>query len=411
MKNIKVFKIGGSILRKPEDFLKIASNLLKNYKRAKICVVTSAMKGKTDELVEVFKRAVPEADFWDFERFIPSGEIEAALLFESVFKYLRIKSKAVLPWMKEWPLYISLLEAKNITFQEINNKRNFRILELSRTKTKKMFLPLFKKYRVLILPGFIAKDGRGRVFTLGRGGSDVSAILIAELLNIKEVNFIKDTGSILNTDPAFSKETRALKFIEADKLGILTSSGARVLNPMALKFTDKVNKIRVFSPELKKGTKVKFTQGVTIKKSEEIFSVFTFIGKRLPETPGILSKISEILSRKNISIYSITVSDNLLAIYLKEEDTQKGYSLLSPLISRIKNLEILNVKRGIQKIILRSLKFINEPGIVKKIVTPISKQGINIWEILTVHTDIMIFVEKENSQKVFFILKKLFIRR
>ena len=262
MKNIKVFKIGGSILREPEDFLKIANNLVKSYKKARICIITSAMKGRTDDLVNTFKRAVPETDFWDFERFIPSGEIEAALLFESVFNYLNMKSKAVLPWMKEWPLYVSLSKVSNLIQRNTNEKRNFRILDLSKRKTEKMFLPLFRKYRVVILPGFIARDGRGRIFTLGRGGSDISAVLIAELLNIKEVNFIKDTGGILNADPAVSRRVKTLKFIESGKLAILASSGAKVLNPVALKFADNIDKIKVLSPELKKGTDIKFKEKV-----------------------------------------------------------------------------------------------------------------------------------------------------
>jgi hypothetical protein len=70
-------------------------------------------------------------------------------------------------------------------------------------------------------------------------------------------------------------------------------------------------------------------------------------------------------------------------------------------------LEILNVKKKIKKIVLKSLKFINEPGIIKRIVVPISREGINIWEILTVHTDIMIFVEEKDYLKTYKILKNI----
>jgi aspartokinase len=82
--------------------------------------------------------------------------------------------------------------------------------------------------------------------------------------------------------------------------------------------------------------------------------------------------------------------------------------LLSSLISRIKNLKALNLKKGIAKIVVRSLKFINEPGAIKKIVTPIAKEKINIWEILTVHTDIMVFVESQDRVRAYNFIKKLF---
>jgi len=407
MKNIKIFKIGGSMLEKPSDFLKIGEKIAENYPNSKICIITSAMKGKTDNLIETFKIAVPKPNFWDFEKFIPLGEIESSLLFESVFNYLNIPAKSILPWHKEWPLYISLISKRNTLEKGINEKRNFKILEKSKLKIKKYILPLFKNYRVIIFPGFIAKDARERILTLGRGGSDISAILIAKLIGSKEVIFLKDTGGIMNADPKFFKKTKKIKIIELQKLALLASSGAKILNPIALKYADNLKKIKITSPESKSGTSVEFEED-TIYIEKEMLSVLTFIGEKFPQTPGILYKISKILYENNISIYSITISDNIIAIYLKEEEAEIAYKILYPLLSEIENLKILNIKKGIKKIVLRSLKFINEPGIIKKFVTPISKEGINIWEILTVHTDIMIFVEKEYAERTFEILKNFF---
>ncbi|MEO0231475.1 MAG: ACT domain-containing protein [candidate division WOR-3 bacterium] len=196
--------------------------------------------------------------------------------------------------------------------------------------------------------------------------------------------------------------------MEASKLALLASSGARVLNPIALKYVKNIKKIKVTSIDSKKGTSVKFEEDIKLYLEENTLSVLTFVGEKLPQTPGILFKISKILFENNISIYSVTVSDDILSIYLKEDEAEKGYKMLYSLLKEIENLKILNLKKGIRKIVIRSLRFINEPGIIKKIVTPIAKEGINIWEILTVHTDIMIFVEKEDALKTFEILKNLF---
>uniref|UniRef100_A0A7V4E390 ACT domain-containing protein n=1 Tax=candidate division WOR-3 bacterium TaxID=2052148 RepID=A0A7V4E390_UNCW3 len=410
MKNIKIFKIGGSMLEKPTDFLKIGKKIVENYPDSKICIITSAMKGKTDNLIETFKNAVPKPNFWDFEKFIPLGEIESSLLFESVFNYLNISAKSILPWHKEWPLYISFISKRNFLEKGINEKRNFKILEKSKLKIKKYVLPLFKNYKVIIFPGFIAKDIRERILTLGRGGSDISAILIAKLIGSKEVIFLKDTGGVMNADPKLFQKPKKIKIIELQKLALLASSGAKILNPIALKYADNIRKIKITSPESKSGTNVKFEED-TIYVEKEMLSVLTFIGEKFPQTPGILYRISKILYENKISIYSITISDSIIAIYLKEEEAEIAYKILYPLLSEIENLKILNIKKGIKKIVLRSLKFINEPGIIKKFVTPISKEGINIWEILTVHTDIMIFVEKEYANKTFEILKNLFNKK
>jgi len=149
---------------------------------------------------------------------------------------------------------------------------------------------------------------------------------------------------------------------------------------------------------------------VSITLADKTYGALTFIGENIPETPGILSELSSILSQKKIAINSTTISDNLLAIYVLEGKAEIAYRLLSPLISKLKNLKALNLKKGIAKIVIRSLNFINEPGAIKKIVAPIAREKINIWEILTVHTDIMIFIESQDRQKAYNLINKLFKR-
>lgn len=410
MRDIRVFKIGGSVLKEPNDFLKIAKKISK-CKNRKICIITSAIKGKTNELIEIFLKAIPEPEFWNFEKFVGFGEIQATILFESSFNFLGIRSKAILPWMKEWPLYISLRSKSSLSKEKINEKRDFVVLKKSKKKIRECLLPLFKKNRILIIPGFIAKDGKDRMLTLGRGGSDISAFLIGELLRVKELVLIKEAEGILSLDPNLQHNAKKIESLDSNELGIIASSGAQVLNPVSLKHQKSLKKVKVVSIKSDinedSGTEVFFEKGITIKPSATTYSVLTFIGEKIPETHGILYRISEILARNRISIYSITISDNLIAIYVKKEKGKFAYRLLSPLLNRQENLKVLNLKKGIGKIIIRSLKFISEPGIIRKIVAPISKQGINIWEILTVHTDIMIFVESKDLKRTFKIVRQL----
>src|SRR4030042_6590326 len=107
MNNIKIFKIGGSVLTKPDDFTKIARKIIK-WRSSKICFVTSAIKGKTSELIDLYQTAVPRSDFWSFEKFVGFGEIQAAMLFESGFRSVGCTAIAIMPWMKEWTLFIEL---------------------------------------------------------------------------------------------------------------------------------------------------------------------------------------------------------------------------------------------------------------------------------------------------------------
>ncbi len=411
MNNIRVFKVGGSVLADPDDFLKIAQVVLK-FKDSRICLVTSAIKGQTDELIKIYTKAIPKSDFYDFERFVGMGEVQSALIFESVFKYLGKNARAILPGMTEWPIHISLRSKAQLGQQKINEKRDFTVLPKAKRIVQKYLLPWFKRNTILIIPGFVAQDEGGHTLTLGRGGSDISALLMAELLRSSELILIKDVGGILSMDPKIVSEAKMINKLSWAELGVLAASGAQVLNPVSLRHRKNLARLRVISNNgqvaNEKGTQVLFDKAVSIVSSKTDYGVLTFIGERIPETPGILSQITLILSQKKIAINSITISDNLLAIYVLQEKAEIAYRLLSTLVLRSKNLKALNLKKNIAKIVIRSLNFINEPGAIEKIIAPIACQKINIWEILTVHTDIMVFVESQDRHKAYNLIRQLF---
>ncbi|HID32925.1 MAG TPA: hypothetical protein EYP24_06065 [bacterium (Candidatus Stahlbacteria)] len=403
--NYKVIKIGGSILTGPTSFLRIAQGLLKRF-HSGVVLITSAMKGRTDDLIQTFEKAIPMEDFWNYERFIGMGEIETAILFEAAFTSIRKEAKAILPWMEGWPIHISLKRSGT-------ERRDFTILPRSRSSVKRSIKPLLQKGYVIVVPGFIAKDGRGRILTLGRGGSDISALIIGELLKTPEIIFIKDVAGVMTADPKFSRKSRVIPYLDSDKLGMITASGAKVLNPISLKHQRRVRRIKFISAEakgLKSGTVIEFVSGVKVIPVRKRFAVLTFIGERIPQTTGILYEIAKALKSEGISIYSISLSDNIVAVYVVERIAEKTYRLLIPLIDKIKNLKVINLKKGIGKIVVRSLRFIDEPGVIKRIVTPIAKAGINIWEILTVHTDIMVYVEWKDLIPTVEIVRRIFQR-
>lgn len=410
MKDIRIIKIGGSVLTAPPDYARVAIKVSENAD-SRVLIVTSAMKGKTSDLADTFLAAVPEPDFWNYERYIGMGEILSTILLEATFLQIGKQAIGILPWMKEWPLFVSLKHRKGASRKKTNEGRDFSILKKSTDKIKNNFMRLFRENEVVIVPGFIAKDGRGRLVTLGRGGSDISAFLFGELLGAEELIFLKDVNGIRSVDPSLRARSERIKNMDGDELGIVASSGSPVLNPVSLKHRKKLKKVKVVSVEsdsFESGTQVSFKKEISVNLSPAVFSVLTFIGNELPETPGIIYEISKLLSRERISIHSLTLSDNLVAIYVEDDKAETAYRLLSPLLEKVKHLKVLNLKRAIRRIVIRSLQFINEPGVIRKIVMPVSKSGINIWEILTVHTDIMVFVEEKDAKKTHKLIRGIF---
>jgi aspartate kinase len=411
MRSTKVYKIGGSVLESSGDFQKIAASLL-HGNRSKICVITSAMKGKTTELVDTFLAISPHPDFYAFEHFVGMGEILSAQMFTAAFHAHQASAITILPWMREWPLHISMKGSAQLAREKANEKREFRVLKKSKAIVNKYIVPLFKTHRVIVFPGFIARDTQGRIVTLGRGGSDISALLFSELLGARELVLIKEAGGVLDLDPGLNGDAARISILDSAELGLIASSGSQVLHPISLKHQNTLKHIKVTGLEQHKqknsGTMIIHKKRVVVQRSSLVYAVLTFIGRNIPETPGLLKKISHLLARNGISIHSITVSENLIALYVDQQHGKEAYQILSPLVKKETQLKLLNLKDGIGKILLRSLKFIHEPGVIKRIVTPIAKHNINIWEILTAHTDVMVFVEHKDIDKTYTVLRTLF---
>lgn len=411
MRSINVYKIGGSVLHEAGDYRKISAILLRGNK-TRICIVASAMKGRTTGLIDAFLAACPQPDFWEFERFVGMGEVMSAQMFAAAFNALGVKAIAILPWMKEWPLFISLRGSQVLSREKINEKRDFKVMKKSARYVTKYIMPLYATHRVVVFPGFIARDTRGRLVTLGRGGSDVSALLFGELLRARQLILIKEAGGVLDLDPRLHCQAAKISTLDIEELGLLASSGSQVLHPISLKHQNTLPRIKVTALDEnihgKSGTEIIFKKKVVVQRSLLVYAVLTFIGSRIPETPGLLKKISSALAAKKISIYSITVSENLIALYVDQKYCEIAYAVLSPFVKCERSLKVLNLKKDIGKIMVRSLKFIDEPGIIRRIVTPIAKQGINIWEVLTAHTDVMVFVEYRDIEQTFAILQRVF---
>ncbi|MBN2620184.1 aspartate kinase, partial [candidate division WOR-3 bacterium] len=296
--------------------------------------------------------------------------------------------------------------------EKVNEKRDFRMLKKSFSAAAKYIRPLFTTYRVIIFPGFIARDVQGRIVTLGRGGSDISALLFSELLNARELVLIKESGGVLDLDPGLHGKAARISTLDIEELGLIASSGSQVLHPISLKHQNTLQRITVTTlehhQEKNSGTRIVHKKKVVVQRSPLVYAVLTFVGSKIPETPGLLKKISSALAKQGISIHSITVSENLIALYVDKRYGRRAYEILSPFVKREAQLKLLNLKDNIGKILLRSLKFIHEPGVIEKIVTPIAKHGINIWEILTAHTDVMVFLEHGDIDRTYSILRRVF---
>lgn len=411
---LRVVKLGGSTLATPEQVRAMAQALATMHRgQEKVLAVVSAMGKTTDHLYDAFIRAAGErADALDLERFLSQGEWASAQLLAAALKTAGQDSVAITPWDKNWPLAVALQNHAAPLKEKVNEIRNFKLLTSSKRMVHNVIGGHLKAGRIPVVCGFVAKNQSGEVVTLGRGGSDISAFLLADILKADEVILVKDVDGVLPWDPnvAGVHPKAKVAHLEAKELYFLSSAGSRVVHPGALRYLKAGKKARVISYKsddwAKGGTEILKTPHAALRLLDIPLAALTFIGRDLVSTPGILYEISRPLKETGVSIYSITVSESFLAVYVPEKDCEKAYGFLAEVAARIPQLKSSAVKKGLVKITVSSEESIEAPGAIERLVRPIARAGLNVWEIVTIHSDIMLFVEKPLAQKVVRSLKR-----
>ncbi len=376
---MKVVKFGGTSLGDIER-VNTAINSVIEYskKNEKIIVVVSAMDDDTDILLSLIKgvgaREEPE--------FISLGEIKSARLFYYGLLSKGVKTQLIEPYSPYWPLFVKDME----------------IIEPSMESALKI-LEDFKDIQVFVFPGFIAIDDKGKLITLGRGGSDTSAFMLGKLFNADEVIIVTDVEGVFNTDPNLFPAEK-IKEISADKLMTLSSFGARVMHEEALRFKDKNQKSKII--HYKFGNLEYEGTGIFGEVKREIFLFKGDVSLITLHKEDLISNIWDIYDIiKGSKIFSIITGVDFIGLYIPTKDLK---SMIEKIMKSIK-LEITS-KDGISMIVLRKEVPVDRPGLISSILEELRKENISIVEISSIGREIQIFVKKEDSEKVLKILRK-----
>ncbi|MBI4062958.1 MAG: ACT domain-containing protein [Elusimicrobia bacterium] len=412
---LRVVKLGGSTLATPQQVRRMALALAGLQKKnERVVAVVSAMGKTTDLLYEQLVGAAGDkVDPLDLEHFLSQGEWASAQLMTAALKALGRRAIAVTPWDKDWPLKIILKDKAVPLKEKANEIRNFKLQPASPKLIRQVLGGHLKAGVLPVVCGFVAKNQDDQVVTLGRGGSDVSAFLLANVLKADEVILVKDVDGVLAWDPGLAKVSTQAKIsvLKDRELYLLTSAGARVAHPGALRYMSHGSKARIVSSESPNwtggGTEVVKTRGTRLKRLGIRLAALTFIGRDLTKTPGILHAISGPLKALGISIYSVTVSESFLALYVPEKDIDKAYAALAGISNAVAEIKSSAVKKGLAKITVESQASIETPGTIERLVRPLAQAGINIWELVTVHSDISFFVESSLEGRAIEVLKKV----
>ncbi|WP_298501406.1 aspartate kinase [uncultured Methanobrevibacter sp.] len=400
-----VAKFDGSSLANGELIKKAAKSVAKEVmKDKKVVVVVSAVNKTTDDLISLSKDAVGNTlTDRQMAEIMAMGERTSARIFAGAVEALGLKAHYMDPYDEDWPIITdsNFLEAKidfDITSKMVHNIES-----------------ILKAGEIPIIPGFLAKGHGGEITTLGRGGSDITAFILGNCLEAREVVIITDVDGVMSSDPRQIAKAKLLNEISVEEIRTLATKGSPIINPHALKYKDpKMNvKIINFTHEdlTAYGTNIIGPFEDTSKKSvtlyKEPLSIIAIVGESMLEKVGPLRDVTNCLAENGINIYKISAGENSITTFIDKCDAQRAYHILHNLVLKSDIFDSLSLGRDIAMITLVSPDVIEKPSIISDVTEPLRKNRINIIEINSSQTSLVILVEWADGKKACSLIKEI----
>ena len=394
--DLVVVKFGGTSVGNGSRIKKAAQSVVNEYMKGnQVVVVVSAVNKTTDDLIGLSNEAIG-AGLTDKQKaeIMAMGELTSARLFSATIESLGVKSEFIDPYNELWPIITdsNSLEAK-IDFKTTDKK-----IEGIRRLINQGVIP--------VICGFLGKGPSGEITTLGRGGSDITAFLIGHCLDANEVIIVTDVEGVMSTDPNKIEDAQLLDEISVEELRDLATHGAQVLHPHALKYKDPLITAKIINFEhgdlTAKGTRIvgpyegEMLKCVTLYKDP--ISLIAIVGEAMLKKVGLMAKLTACLADENVNIFGLSAGQNSITAFVDKADSNKAYHLLHRRVVETDVLSSLSLGRDTAMITFVSPDIIETPGIISDITEPLRKHNINILEISSSQTAVVLFVDWEDGE-------------
>ncbi len=396
-----VLKFGGTSVGTIQKIKKVA-DIIKNYrsKRYRVIVVSSAMSGVTNELIKKSKDISKNFSNSEHDVLVSSGEQIACSLIAGRLIYLGLKSRSWLAWQ--------------IPILTNGDHKNSRIYEIN----KKKIIKYIKEGGVPIITGFQGINNKERVTTIGRGGSDASAIMLAKFFKAERCIIYTDVEGVYTTDPNKLKQAKKIKVISYEEMLEMASLGAKVMQPVSIQDArlNRIN-IEVKSSFIKKtGTLItkrsniinnKIVTGISSTQND---SKVSLIGVK--DKPGVAASIFKPLSKNSINVdmvvqnISANGKETDLTFTIKTEDLNKTKNIIES--NKSIKFRKLILKKDVSKISVIGVGMITTPGVTFRMFQTLANKKINIQVISTSEIKISVLIDKKNTKKALIALHKEF---
>ena len=398
---IVVLKFGGTSVGTVERIKKVA-NIIVGYvkKKFRVIVVSSAMSGVTNNLIKKSRNICDNFKSSEYDVLVAAGEQMSCALIAGRLNHIGYKSQS---WMS-WQIPI-LTEGQH---------RSSRISNINKGK----ILNYLKSGGIPVITGFQGINNNNRLTTLGRGGSDASAIMCAKFFKAKKCVIFTDVEGVYTTDPSNLKNAKKIKVISYEEMLEMASLGAKVMQPHSIQDA-RLNRIEI---EVKSSFINR--KGTLITKRKNIFRNRTITGLTstkndakvtlvgVKDRPGVAASVFKPLSKNQINVDMVvqTSSSNNretdITFTIKIEDLSKTLKLIKQ-NKKIKYRDLI-VNKNVSKISIIGVGMVTTPGVTYRMFQTLADKGINILVIATSEIKISVLINKKNINKAISALHKEF---
>ena len=402
--SIIVQKFGGTSVANPERIQAAANIAIKTFNQGhQVVIVVSAMSGETNKLIKLCEEMMPSPELREYDSIVSTGEQVTSGLMSLSLINLGFKAKSY--------------SGHQVKIETDNAHSKARIINIEDTNLKKDL----KNGFIAVVAGFQGVDKEGNITTLGRGGSDTTAVALAAALKAKECQIYTDVDGIYTTDPRVVPEAKKIKSINFEEMLEMASLGSKVLQTRSVEFAGKYKvKLRVlssFSPN-NEGTEINFEEkknmedpiisGIAFNRDEAEVNILG-----VPDMPGIAYQILGPIAEAKIDVDVIIQNlgqDGLtdFTFTVQKNDLKKTLKILNEKVKdHIKAREVKGDDK-IAKLSIIGVGMRSHVGVASKMFRTLAEEGVNISTISTSEIKISVILEEKSLDKAVNALHKAF---
>jgi len=387
-----VQKYGGTSVANPERIRNVAKRIIETQREdCRVVAIISAMAGVTDELIKLAHEMSPEPDKRELDVLLATGENAASALTAMAVNALGARA-------------VSLTGAEaGILTNRIHTKA--RIANIS----PKQIQELLSDDYIVIVAGFQGQSAEGETTTLGRGGSDLTAIALAGALNADACQIFTDVDGVFTCDPRVVMEAKKLDEIAYDELLEMAGAGSKVMQSRAVEFAKK------FGVEFEVRSSLKRDEGTIAKEEtanmEDVVVRGVSIDRKqakltvddVRDEPGVAGRIFSTIAAANIVVDMIvqSVSEHGttdLSFTIHENDLDAARKLLEPVVKEVKAAGLI-AKKGVAKLSVVGIGMRSHSGVAARLFDCLGKAGINIQLISTSEIKIAVVIDENDAER------------